>query len=239
MTPVNSTLSIDISKSWTTSDVVIRSILKPTSAKSNVALWTDKAAGVFYSWGGKFPFGANMIKNALWKFTPDGSGGGAWSQEEPTNPTLFNALHPSEYGAFAYTNDTGILIGGLATGWTEQYRAKTQTLPGMVTYNMKTKVWQNGTTNFSPFNTLAQASAHFVPSFGDHGLVLVLGGHTPAVVGEPDIPTTPFHNLQNLTLFDPETKKTYWQIATGSIPPSPRSFFCTTGYQTPDGGYDV
>lgn len=239
MAPVNSTLSIDISKSWTASDLVIRTIPRPSPAKANVALWTDTAAGVFYSWGGKYPFGLKMVKDALWKFTPDGSGGGAWSKEEPTNPTLFTALHPSEQGVSAYTNDTGILIGGLATGWTELYRGHTQTLPGMVTFNMKTKVWQNGTTGFSPFPTLVGASAHYVPSFGLHGLVLVFGGHTPPVVGLPDLPTAPFVDLRNLTLFDPETKERYWQMATGSIPPTPRSFFCVTGCQNPAGGYEM
>lgn len=43
-------------------------------------------------------------------------------------------------------------IGGFASGWTELNRAFTQTLLGMVTFNMKTKVFPNGTSNLEHFN---------------------------------------------------------------------------------------
>lgn len=232
-------MSIDISKSWKTSDAPIRTIPKSAMHKANVILWTDSAAGVFYSWAGKFPFGTKMIKNALWKFTPDGRGGGAWSEEEPANPALFNNLHTAEFVAFANTNTTGFAIGGIASGWTEHGRAYTQTLPGMVAYNMQTKEWQNGTTSFSPFDTLVGASAHYVPNFGPHGLIVVMAGHNVPVVGEPDTAIEPPFDLRNLTLFDPETKKRYWQMTSGSIPTTPRTHICTTGFQNPDGGYEM
>jgi cell wall-associated NlpC family hydrolase len=57
---VNSTLSIDISKPWKSKEVKIRSIPKPGPAKASVVLWTDEEAGVFYSWGGRFPGGRDI-----------------------------------------------------------------------------------------------------------------------------------------------------------------------------------
>ncbi|KAL2255312.1 hypothetical protein VTK26DRAFT_3629 [Humicola hyalothermophila] len=237
--PVNVTLSIDMSKSWKTNDAVLRTIPKSAMHKSNVVLWTDQAAGVFYSWAGKFPSGVDMIANALWKFTADGSGGGEWSVQEPANPALFDSLHTAEFAAYANTNTTGFAIGGIASGWTEYRRARTQTIPGMVAFNMQTKEWQNGTTSFSPFDTLVGAAAHYVPSFGPNGLVVVMGGHKASLVGEPKISEEPPYDLRNLTMFDPVTKNRYWQTTTGSIPPTPRIHMCTAGFQSPDGSYEM
>ncbi len=236
---MNSTLSIDMSKSWSTSEVVLRIIERPWSAKANQAIWTDQKAGNFYVWGGKWIRGINMTTNQLWKFTPDGHGAGTWATEDPANPALFNDLHQAENGVFVNSNDTGFYIGGLATGWTEKYRASTQALPGMVAFNMDTKTWQNGTTSFSPFDTLAGGSAVHVPNLGSNGLIMVLGGVAHSVVGEPDWVTAPAFDFQNLTFFDPQTKRKYWQLATGNIPPSPRLFACTAGFQNPDGGYEM
>ncbi|KAK0610852.1 hypothetical protein B0T14DRAFT_529203 [Immersiella caudata] len=235
--PVNSTLSIDISKSWTAESVVIRSILKPGPNKSNVHLFTDKEAGAFYSWGGKWIFGINMTETALWKFTADGNGGGTWSLEPPGNPSTFAELIPGEFAAVATAGDTGYLVGGAASGWTQLFRARNQVIPGMATFNMKTKLWQNGTTP-SPFNTLIGGTAEFVPTFGPNGLIVVFGGWSPSVVGEADVMASPQWGFDNLTFFDPETKKNYWQKATGDIPPHPRTGFCTVGFQR-EGGYDI
>jgi hypothetical protein len=238
---VNSTLSIDMSKSWKSTDVVIRSIPKPGPRKSDVGLWTDSAAGVFYSWGGRWPNGLNMSKSALWKFTVDGKGGGTWSLQDPDNPTLFNGLHPTEYGAFAHTNDTGFVIGGVSHAWTELNHPSAEAVPGMAAFNMKTKVWQNGTTNFSPYGggTLNQASAAYMEAFGENGLIITLGGYAPLIGGNLNDSDGPPLDLRTLTFFNPQTKKTYTQIATGAIPPTPRGQACTAVFPTADGGYDM
>ncbi len=238
--PVNSTISIDLSKSWTPSNATLRIIPRDWPSKSNQAIWTDTAAGVFYVWSGKWIRGANMSDNALMKFTPDNRGGGSWSEETPANPDLFKSLHQSEWGAYANTADTGFLIGGLASGWTEHYRAQTQVLPGMVAYNMKSKTWHNGTAGFSPFDTIDGASAHFVPNLGPNGLVMVFGGvELPVLGANPDWEAAPAFDMRNLTFFDPVTNKAYWQVATGSIPPTPRIQTCVAGFKNPDGGYEM
>ncbi|KAK4149394.1 hypothetical protein C8A00DRAFT_18906 [Chaetomidium leptoderma] len=238
---VNSTLSIDISKSWTTSDVTFRTIDRPWWSKNNELVWTDDEAGIFYVWGGSWLRGRNMTVNELWKFTPDGNGGGTWALEPAANPELFQGLHQAEYGAFTNTKDTGFVVGGAASGWTELHRAHNQALPGMVAFNMKTKNWQNGTTGFSPYGTLATAgaSAHFVPNFGPNGLIMLTGGMVHTIFGDPDWTTANAFDLRNLTFFDPVTNKAYWQITTGDIPPSPRSFSCLAGFQSSDSGYEI
>jgi len=180
-----------------------------------------------------------MTKTELWKFKADGQGGGAWSVEPPANPSLFDGLIPGEYSAVANTADMGYLVGGIASGWTELYRAKNQVLPGMLTFNMKTRLWQNGTIGFSPVGTLIGAEAAYVPAYGPNGLVVLFGGYSPVVDAEPDITVSPISEFQNLTFFDPQSKKVYWQATTGDIPPSPRARFCVTGFRSSGAGYDI
>ncbi len=228
-----------MSKSWNTSSVTLRIIQRSWASKANQAIWTDQKAGVFYVWGGKWIRGVNMTDNELWKFTPDGMGSGTWVTEAAANPDGFDDLHQSEFGVFVNTNDTGFLIGGVASGWTEHYRSFSQVVPGMVAFNMDTKIWQNGTTNFSPFGTLAGASAVHVPNMGPNGLVLLLGGISQSVFGNPDWENSPAYDFHNLTFFDPQTKKKYWQLATGDIPSFPRISACATGFQNPDGGFEM
>ncbi|KAK4102835.1 hypothetical protein N658DRAFT_422866 [Parathielavia hyrcaniae] len=237
---VNSTISIDLSKSWTTSDVVMRTIERPWYSKMNQVIWTDREAGHFYLWGGTWIRGRNMTENTLWKFTPDGNGAGTWTVEPAANTKFFNDLHQSERSVFVSTKDTGFAIGGIASGWTGLYRASNQIIPGMVAFNMKTKIWQNGTTAFSPFDSLLGGTAEYVP-FGPNGLVVVLGGTAhPVNNGKVlDEDTARHFDFHNLTLFDPQTKRQYWQVATGTIPPSPRIAFCTAGFQNPDSGYEI
>jgi hypothetical protein len=203
-------------------------------------LWTDTAAGRFYTWGGMWSRGLNMPRTrGFWRFDADQSGGGTWSVESPMNFGLFNGLHPGEQGAFTQTKSTGFLIGGVASPWTELGRDSTEALPGMVTFDMETKIWRNGTTGYSPFDTLVGATAQHIPSYGPNGLILVLGGHAPLVDREYSLDDAPPFDLQNLTFFDPNTQEAYWQTSTGDIPPSPRILFCTVGFQVPGGGYDM
>lgn len=235
---VNSTISIDISKSWTSSNAVLRPILRPWASKANQIIWTDKEKDTFYVWGGKWIRGANMTANELWKFAADGSGGGSWSKELPANPLLFNSLQQYEYGVSASTNTTGFSIGGVASGWTKQYRASNQVITGMVAFDMNTKLWYNGTTEWSPFNTITAGSAHWVPNYGPNGLVMVFGGISMPI-DNSDWPTATPLDFRNITFFDPDTKEKYTQVTTGDVPSSPRVTFCVTGFENKGGGYEM
>lgn len=236
---VNATLSIDLSKSWANSNVAFRTIARPWGAKANQVIWTDSKAGAFYVWGGKWTRGFNMTENQYWKFTADGHGGGTWSQETPANPNLFDGLEQYEHGCVAQTEDTGFSIGGTASGWTKKYRGENQVIPGMVTFNMTTKLWQNGTKSFSPLDTVVAGAAQYIPNFGPNGLIMVFGGLSGRVDDSLDWSTALGYDLKNLTFFDPVTKQAYWQTATGTIPLYPRDRFCVAGIQNSEGGYEM
>ncbi len=236
---VNSTLSIPLSRSWDTLNVSIRAIPKFGPIKDNVHLWTDHESDIFYSYGGKFLNGVGVEKNELWQFNADGIGGGTWGPVRPANELLFKTLKPVEKGAYFSTTDTGYIIGGDATGQTGPDQKEGQPIPGMLTFNMKTKFWQNGTTDFSPVSTLIGGSAHWIPNFGPNGLGILFGGHAPRVDSK-DSTTAEFRKMDVLTLFDPVTKKVYNQATTGDIPVTPRIEFCVVGFEhTGPKGYDI
>ncbi|KAK4188728.1 hypothetical protein QBC35DRAFT_184724 [Podospora australis] len=247
--PVNSTLSIDMSESWTTSDVVIRSIPKPGPHKGGTTVWTNEKDGEFYSWGGKWPYGINMSSTTdLWKFKADGKGGGEWSVQPPKSPNVFNELHPTENAAFTNNEDTGFHIGGWVTQWTDKrHKTDDQPVPGMITFNMRTKEWQNGTVQFSPFgrDVAVGGSAHYISRHtfnAPDGLVMVLGGSkTTATSFKRDWDAMSFFDLDNPTFFDPGSMKSFTQKTVGkAFPPGPRAGFCLTGFRTADfSGYDL
>ncbi|KAK3299801.1 uncharacterized protein B0H64DRAFT_1311 [Chaetomium fimeti] len=242
--PVNNTLCIDLTESWSTFNVLLRQIAKPWKAKRDQAVWTDPEASHYYLWGGNWgAFGDNVeAGNTLWKFTPDAGDGGVWTKEHSINPNLFDQLDMTRLSAYASTNTTAFVIGGLASGATDPGRQPyhNQAVTGMLTFNMRTREWGDGATEFgfSPDDTLVGASAHWVPNFGPNGLIMLLGGVAPVPIQDTTFPDAPAFDFRNLTFFDPETKQAYWQTATGSIP-RPRSKFCATGFANVDGGYEI
>ncbi|KAK4251770.1 hypothetical protein C7999DRAFT_10577 [Corynascus novoguineensis] len=246
----NFTLSIDISKSWTTSKVDIQAVPKPAPKKTGAILWTNNEEDAFYMWGGTFPLGQqfNISDPALWKFTADGKGGGEWSEVVPANRGLFATIQSGYQIAAATTDTTAFAIGGAIArrGQPDVPEVETEnggsgepTLGGMVTYEPVTNMWANETEN-SPFPTLVGAAAHYLPSFGPNGLIILLGGYTPPA-GEywMEHLESSARDLYNLTFFDPQTKQVYWQLTTGDIPLSPRTEACTAVVTAPDGGYDI
>jgi hypothetical protein len=52
-------------------------------------------------------------ENKLWKFTPNGKGDGTWATETISNQAAFQQREMTSLGAFANTEDTGFIIGGI------------------------------------------------------------------------------------------------------------------------------
>ncbi|KAK3988969.1 hypothetical protein QBC44DRAFT_242675, partial [Cladorrhinum sp. PSN332] len=237
----NTTLSIDLSTSWTSKDVTFRSIPKTAPIKANQVLWADPAFnngnGAFYTFGGQSWLGENMTDTEVWKFTADGKGGGSWSKVTASNPVVLNGIKQTEHATVAFTNDTGFAIGGAATGWTEKNRQSTQSMPGMMSFNFRTSSFSNGTE--APFEGLIGGQARYVDSFGPNGLVMVLGGVTIPVEKYTSVSEASGVDFIEQTFFDPITKEVFKQKTTGEIPPAPRVDFCNVGFETADGGYDI
>ncbi|KAK3342431.1 hypothetical protein B0H65DRAFT_540097 [Neurospora tetraspora] len=191
--PNNSTLSIDISKSWSAKTVTIKATPKeggpvPTDDE---ALWTDPSGEAFYVFGGRAPRGVGrerLAKDGIWKFTVDGAGGGTWALEEPSNLNMLKSLTLMNRAAYATSHTSsgsiGFSIGGTANNNTDPdfhlTGAQFKPIAGMVSYDMKTKTLSKSGFQMAipPTGTLRDARAEYVPHFGPNGLVFVLGGVT-------------------------------------------------------------
>ncbi|KAF4815689.1 Kelch repeat-containing protein [Colletotrichum siamense] len=237
---VNSTLSIDLSTSWSSSNVTIRIIDKPTTGMDGQAMWKNEGMNAFYIWGGHLPYGGKIDRPKSWKFEADGKGGGEWLTESPANPSFFGELKRCEEGAYVSTGDTAFWFGGIASGWTNSNPAS-QPVPGIISYNMTTKVWSNDTTpNFSAFSaygTIVGGGAVYIPTFGSNGLIVVMGGVTFTLDPSQKTPNG-WMDFSNLTFYDPITKNWYWQKATGT-PPTARRGFCYVGAEGKNGTYEI
>lgn len=107
---MKSTLSIDISRSWSAQTVEIKATPKGDHgpvALSDETIWTDPSSNAFHIFGGRAPNGVgkeNITKdNGIWKFTADGKGGGAWALEKSSNIHLLQSIDLTDSAAFAST----------------------------------------------------------------------------------------------------------------------------------------
>ncbi|KAK1776751.1 hypothetical protein QBC45DRAFT_356772 [Copromyces sp. CBS 386.78] len=248
--PSNSTLSIDISQSWTASTVETKATPKKGPvALSDQAIWNDPSGDGFYIYGGRAPYTINqdkITKDGIWKFTVDGKGGGTWTLERPSNPDVLKKLNLTDKAAFAAAYDSSggavsFVIGGMTsieidpdsnntsivTDPKHWYRTP---IPGMVSYDMKTRTFSriDTSTVIPPLGTLIDGRAHFVPQFGPNGLVMVLGGE----VGEAIL------DFNNITFFDPKSGRWGWQKTAGYAP-TERESFCMVGVASPAGTYEL
>ncbi|KAK1672094.1 hypothetical protein BDP55DRAFT_731774 [Colletotrichum godetiae] len=242
---IDSTLSIDLSESWSPANVSFRKIQKEPYGMDRQALWERKDDDSFYIWGGQTADTLYLKDESLstgsWKFQADGLGGGQWTKETPVNPTEFTELVRSEDGAFASTPYGGFWFGGWAGTRTKVNATNgdadlppARATPGMVVYDWHKNQWSNETAAlrnaFPPYGTVRGARALYVPDFGPHGIIVLLGGFMatlePIINGSDSLYR--WMDISNITFMDPVTKKWYSQTTTGSAP-TRRQWFCMVG----------
>ncbi|KAK0654526.1 hypothetical protein QBC41DRAFT_287865 [Cercophora samala] len=249
---LNSTLSIDMSKSWDAKTVPIRIIDNKISgkppARNRPAFWGNQEDGSFYVWGGMFSQRHKRLKPKrpeLYKFATDGSGGGKWSIVTPSDPDFLRTVYLTELAACAAANDTAFIFGGLAGDWTDSLvgSGRTEIATGALAFNMKTKTFEKLIYE----GTSVGAEAQHIPNFNfgteNQGVILIMGGYTPEKRAdgntEIDYSTVPHQAFNNITIFDPETRHLHYQTTSGPTPPGPRRAFCIAGFATKEGGYDI
>ncbi|KAK0739457.1 hypothetical protein B0T21DRAFT_382487 [Apiosordaria backusii] len=251
-TYLNSTLSIDMSKSWDASTVPIRIIDNKVSgkppARSRPSVWVNQQDGSFYVWGGMVSYKKQRDMPRvpeLYKFVADGSGGGKWSIETPSNPEFLRMVYLTEKAAFAATNEKAFVFGGVAGDWTDLTIGwgRTELVTGAIAFDMKTKTFEQIASDETSVGAVAEHIPNFSFGSSKQGVILVMGGCTPEKRldgnGEIDYSKVECQSLNNLTIFDPETRQKHYQATTGPSPPTPREGFCVAGFSTKEGGYDM
>lgn len=242
---VNSTLSIDMSRSWSASTVKITSITKSAPKLMGQAIWEDTTSSTpgFYIWGGHTPYGSernDIQKRSVWRFEADGQGGGSWTKKLSSNQEMQQSFVLPECGAFTTAGNTGVFVGGTGSSWTDpNIGGGTVLVPGVVSFDMDTLTWRNDTApdELSPDGTLRDGTAAYAPTFGPNGLVFVLGGVTYSLGTTTNTPDGTI-DFSPVPFFDPVTRTWYRQPATGQVPRSRKSF-CSVGVQSPNGTYEI
>ncbi|KAE8450750.1 hypothetical protein EG329_005663 [Mollisiaceae sp. DMI_Dod_QoI] len=239
------TLSIDLSTSWTNSSVVINSNSKPDGVPNldDGSLWYDAKNNVLYAgFSGAAPrFNApSPYPLGLWSFAPDGQGGGTWSAASTETSQLKNSFTRPYQGLSTWGGEGAITIGGYISSLTSPATSNLtvfKPVPGVVSFNMTTGRFANSSASGYNFNGTAERGVlHYVPSFGPEGIYILLGGDISGLdrysAGEDKV------SFANLTIYDPASGNFYNQTATGNIPQG-RIEFCATGINSTNQTYEI
>ena len=181
---------------------------------------------------------------SLWKFTADNIGGGTWSHED-TAGTLFPSIQPTE-GLQTSGKGVGYYLGGALVFETypQQAYGTGIAVQGLIEFNTSTGAWSNlpstdvyTTANASGSGQAAYGGAHFVPTFGEDGLVVFFGVRPP--IFSPVENATYGGSMTEISVFDPFSKTWFTQIAAGPSIPNWRANFCTTGVVGDNNTYEM
>jgi hypothetical protein len=209
------------------------------------ALWYDAPDGTIF---GEFSGETSQLPEvfnqtfpqSVWRFTPDGRGSGGWNETIfATDPMWTHFTRPSS-GLTAFSPEGGVYLGGYSTFTTSPQTNSLPPgvnipLPGMVTHSYQTGIFDNETaTAFGGIGTAQDGALVYVPTFGTQGLYIALGGATTGPFEDQNNPPVK-RQMDNITVYDPDSQSWYWQQATGDIP-APRINTCATGAQSNSGG---
>jgi hypothetical protein len=227
-----------MTESWTNETVRIRSIPKTAPQLSKQIHWTDTSSKSLYTWGG-FTADNSSPSKELWRFSADGSGGGAWSQVTQQDYRAFMDLKSPFSSAFTQSKDVGYAFGGAVMHSSDASIDKGMpgyAAPGLVSYNFRTGEWKNSSsTSYGGYGTSLNARAEYVP-FGPNGLLLFLGGaETPVDATNQTIVEVTWNTI---TMVDPVTHKWYKQTTSGQKPPTIESH-CSIGMPGPNNTYEM
>lgn len=240
------TLSIDLSKSWTNASVTINSNSKPSGVPNldDGSLWYDAKNNVllagFSGASPRFNTPSSNYALGLWQFALDGQGGGTWSAVSAATTELQDNFTRPYQGLSTWGGEAAFTIGGYVSSLTSPATANVSSfkpVSGIVSYNMTTGTFTNSSAAGYNFNGTAERGVlHYVPSFGPEGIYVLLGGDASNLNGYT--PGQSLRSFSQLTIYDPASGKFYNQTATGNIPES-RIEFCATGINSTNQTYEI
>ena len=197
-----------------------------------VSLWEDPSDQTFYAFGGEVSGislpGVKVIPpNGLWQFTPDGNSG-SWAEVGISGNSIFPDLVRPAAAIGAAGNGVGVLLGG--------YNHFIP-VPGIVSYNMSSKLWANNSaTGFSTYGTAMYGQMQRIP-YGDNGLFMVIGGETSNNILWVDNGSD-LLSFEAVYIYDPTSNSWHNQTTSGDVPES-RDRFCSVGIAGDNGTFEI
>ncbi|KAK4219644.1 hypothetical protein QBC37DRAFT_394525 [Rhypophila decipiens] len=258
----NTLLSIDLTKHWTNSSVVLQSSSKPDGVPSliNGGIWTDLRNKLLYTGfaGVDSFFGkANAAPQGLWSFLPDGNGGGSWENLNNTADGIFVSRPRPFDGSVSSGGGSGYLLGGLS-GNSSNFQ---NTPRGMFSYDFSSQnpIYGRDSGSSSAFGT-QDGGMVFVPFFGNLGIIISAGGQLRQTNGgngngngpngggggrgggggdgQGSSTSTSLASFSTVQVYNPQDQKWYDQRTSGTAP-SGRVQFCMTGMPSNNQTYEI
>ncbi|KFY44477.1 hypothetical protein V495_03428 [Pseudogymnoascus sp. VKM F-4514 (FW-929)] len=237
LTPNTQTFAIDLTKSWSTSKVDAR-ISKHAEAfkpSRRPEMFYDEAHKMVYIYGGQYygiSYDDNYVKYEanvepeVWGFTPSDNGDANWSLQFAKSIADSFPLESSVENALtASSNKKHYSLGGSVTYEVDAPEAGgvpiQMAMEDFVIYDYETQKYNNKTRTAS--HSLF-GEAHFVPQYGEEGVLLFLGGKNPMDRG---VASLDIADLGSIEVYDIYTDTFYAQTATNA--PTGRYSFCSVG----------
>lgn len=224
------TYSIDLTKSWTTSNVdpVSISIFDLVTNVKLPQLWYNPVENSVHMSGG-LTFNRSDIPGS-YTFTPTGSGGVVWGEDAlpSSNTGTLNGLWGT---AYASSPAAFYSIGGVTT----LDGVQTPVMSSVVN-DFRSSTWVND-TNGNGFNTRLtfDSKMEYVPNFGDEGVLVALGGNIYQDQSLRDQENPTLADFSSVDVFDINSNTWYSQATQGEVPPVAYDG-CTVGVASEDGG---
>ena len=244
--PLNSTYSLDLSKSWSPNDAVWNAIDKgscPILNRPN--LWPAPDGKACYSFNGDVSQAGSYYQDPpsspeLWKFTPEGLKSGSWDLVAQASDGV---QLESQGSQVAFGNDSAHILGGFSNWRTTQVYGydTSEDIPtdSIISYDMEAATWQNRSiADFEPSGWWLDGDLHLVSNLGGVGLVVAMGG-TTGKQGISSLSEQDFVAYNLITLFNPMTGEWRNQTATGEEVPSPRRRACSAAVPGDNGTFEV
>ncbi|KFY67141.1 hypothetical protein V496_01715 [Pseudogymnoascus sp. VKM F-4515 (FW-2607)] len=235
--PISQTFAIDLAKSWTTStvDAVVSDHAEAFKPSRRPEIFYDAIHNVVYSYGGTYYspnfnedhtiYAAN-VEPEIWGFTPPESGSVNWSLQFAKS--LSDSFPLTSSVESALTVSSGKKHYSLGGTITFQLDADANgavpiqiVMEDFVTYDYATQKFTN-VTRTTPHSFGGEA--HFVPQYGEEGVLVFLGGKNPL---DRNVASLDLADLGTIQVYDIHTDTFHMQAATNA--PTGRYSFCSVG----------
>lgn len=230
----NTTYGIDLSRDWTNSSLEMIQTKRPSNATplGNEALWYDDKNNTIYCFGGERSFATDKLTalepppDAIWGFSPNGEGSGAWHEVLGPNTLPFpNDIHRSSGGASATDGSSAYHLGGFQSYESDKQLNQARFSPdGLLKFDFDTYQITNASAQ-AYLSTQTPGPMINIPSYGDNGILVILPTDNGNV------------GFNNITLYDKTNQKWHYQVASGDDVPPIRSAYCAVGIESDEEPY--
>ncbi|KAH6668553.1 hypothetical protein F5X68DRAFT_236570 [Plectosphaerella plurivora] len=226
----NSTLSIDLSNSWSLASVSIFEsprLYSPSLVSPAIMTNTSEC---FFIWGYGSPAPTTP---ELWKFCANGGGTwGAWEEVNLPPDSKFDEYQVMSHAAYASSKDTGFAFGGRIDmdKFSEQFLSFNFTTQVLTSHDLPSPL------SDAEERRLWGARAIFVPNYGLNGLVFLLGGVSGSIND-----AGAYQPFTRVWFMDPVTTKWHKQETTATSDGFPygRHQHCLVGVAGANNTYEI